>query len=96
MKLIISIITFIGFLVSTQLVLAHSRYGETLCNSPDYFCMKIKSGESWDKLFPNEEERDMVKRINRMNIALRPGLTIAVPKNIDRLTIYDVSPFPDT
>ncbi|EEZ94128.1 enhanced entry protein EnhA [Legionella longbeachae D-4968] len=36
----------------------------------------------------------MVKRINRMNIALRPGLTIAVPKNIDRLTIYDVSPFP--
>ncbi|WP_115708626.1 L,D-transpeptidase [Legionella sainthelensi] len=94
MKLIISIITFICFLVSSQLVLAHSRYGETLCNSPDYFCMKIKSGESWDKLFPNEEERDMVKRINRMNIALRPGLTIAVPKNIDRLTIYDVSPFP--
>ncbi|KTD06626.1 enhanced entry protein EnhA [Legionella gratiana] len=94
MKLIISIIIFISVLFTSQFVLAHTRYGETLCNSPDYFCMKIKSGESWDKLFPNEEERDMVKRINRMNIPLRSGITIAVPKNIDRLTIYDVSPFP--
>ncbi|EHL29150.1 hypothetical protein LDG_8869 [Legionella drancourtii LLAP12] len=36
----------------------------------------------------------MVRRINRMNVTLRRGMTIAVPKNIDRLTIYDVSPFP--
>jgi len=73
---------------------ATSRFGETLCNSPDYFCMKIKKGESWERLFPNDEERDMVRRINRMNISLSPGMTIAIPKNIDRLTIYDVSPFP--
>lgn len=94
MKLMISIVVFIYLLMTSQLVLAQTRYGEKLCDSPDYFCMRIKSGESWDKLFPNAEERDMVKRINRMNIALHPGLTIAVPKNIDRLTIYDVSPFP--
>lgn len=56
--------------------------------------MKVKAGESWEKLFPNPEERDMVRRINRMNVALHSGVTIAVPKNIDRLTIYDVSPFP--
>lgn len=69
-------------------------YGESLCYSADYFCMKIKHGESWNKLFPNAEEQDMVRRINRMNVRLRPGMTIAVPKNLERLSIYDVSPFP--
>jgi hypothetical protein len=29
-----------------------------------------------------------------MNIELRPGMRIAVPKHLDRITIYDVSPFP--
>ncbi|KTC75234.1 enhanced entry protein EnhA [Legionella birminghamensis] len=71
-----------------------TRFGETLCNDPDYFCMKIKPGESWSSLFSNEESRDLVRRINRMNVRLRAGMIIAVPKNLDRITIYDVSPFP--
>ncbi|AWN74077.1 L,D-transpeptidase [Legionella anisa] len=94
MKVMISMIVSIYLLTISQLALAHARYGENLCNSSDYFCMKVKAGESWEKLFPNPEERDMVRRINRMNVALHSGVTIAVPKNIDRLTIYDVSPFP--
>lgn len=77
-----------------QFTMAYHRFGETLCNSPDYFCMKIKYGESWETLFPNEEEQDIVRRINRMNVRLKQGMIIAVPKNIDRVTIYDVSPFP--
>ncbi len=77
-----------------QQIWAQTRFGESLCHSPDYFCIKIQSGESWESLFSNTEERDIIKRVNRMNITLRTGMTIAVPKNIDRLTIYDVSPFP--
>ena len=73
---------------------SQARYGETLCNLPDYTCIKIRSGESWESLFPVVEEQDIVRRVNRMNIQLRAGMTLAVPKNIDRLTIYDVSPFP--
>ncbi len=73
---------------------AVEQFSSTLCHEPDYQCMKIKPGESWENLFPSPEERDIVKRINRMNIRLREGMTIAVPKNIDRLTIYDVAPFP--
>lgn len=69
-------------------------YGQKLCNAADFFCIKVKSGETWDSLFPIEEEQDIVRRINRMNTRLRTGMIIAVPKNIDRLTIYDVSPFP--
>ncbi len=45
-------------------------------------------------LFPHPEERDIVRRINRMNVRLKPGTIIAVPKNLERLTVYDVSPFP--
>lgn len=86
------LITF--FFLAQPMAWAQVRFGETLCKSADYFCMKVKQNESWESLFPNEEEKDIVKRVNRMNIPLRPGMVIAVPKNIDRLTIYDVSPFP--
>lgn len=70
------------------------RFGESFCQSPDYFCINVKSGDTWEKLFSNPEERDIIKRINRMNIRLQPGMKLAVPKNIERLTVYDVSPFP--
>lgn len=94
MKLLGRVILVIFFLLASQTVWSQMRFGESLCSATDYFCIKVKSGESWDSLFPNIEERDIVRRINRMNINLRTGMIVAVPKNIDRLTIYDVSPFP--
>ncbi|QRN03757.1 L,D-transpeptidase family protein [Legionella sp. MW5194] len=84
----------IMLLAWTSPIWSEARFGETLCTNPDYFCIKVKSGESWSRLFPNPEAKDIVRRINRMNVNLRPGMIIAVPKNLDRLTIYDVSPFP--
>ncbi|KTD04194.1 enhanced entry protein EnhA [Legionella geestiana] len=71
-----------------------TRFGQTLCNDPDYACHAVKSGETWDNLFPNMDEQDLVRRVNRMNIRLRPGMIIAVPRHLERLSIYDVSPFP--
>lgn len=91
-KLAVLIMSY--FVISLSQAWAEQRFGESLCQDPDYICLKIKPGEHWASLFPNPEERDIIRRINRMNIKLKPGLTIAVPKNIDRLTIYDVSPFP--
>jgi len=73
---------------------AEARFGETLCHQPDYFCIKTRASDSWKSLFPNAEAEDIVRRINRMNVRLRPGMTIAIPKNLDQVTIYDVSPFP--
>lgn len=73
---------------------SQTRFGDTLCKQADYVCVKVKSGDTWGSLFPNAEEKDMVRRINRMNIALKAGMTLAIPKNLDRLSIYDVSPFP--
>lgn len=94
MKRFITIILGVGVFLSGQTTYAQARFGEALCNTPDYNCVKIKAGETWEDLFPSPEERDIIRRINRMNINLKTGMTIAVPKNIDRLSIYDVSPFP--
>ena len=91
--LAISTISILLTTVSSQ-VLAQPRFGESLCTTDDYVCLKTKAGETWDSLFPNAEEQDIIKRVNRMNIALRPGMVIAVPKHIERISIYDVSPFP--
>ncbi|WP_419418641.1 L,D-transpeptidase [Legionella sp. D16C41] len=90
-RLLLIIITMMACVINAW---SQTRYGEIICNQPDYFCLKIKPGDSWQKLFHNPEALDIVKRVNRMNIRLRPGMTIAVPKNLDRLSVYDVSPFP--
>lgn len=94
MKLLLIAIVSVGLIFSPQITEATPRFGESYCNNPDYFCIKTKNGDSWETLFPNAEELDIVRRINRMNIPLRSGMVLAVPKNIERLTIYDVSPFP--
>lgn len=93
MKSVIFTIIAVAMIFSNS-SFAAKRYSVQLCDKPEYFCIKVKKGESWASLFPDLEERDIVRRINRMNIRLRAGMTIAVPKNIERLTIYDVSPFP--
>lgn len=78
----------------TTNAIAAKRFGETLCKQSEYTCLKIKPNDSWEKLFPDPQQRDIVKRVNRMNVSIYPGMTIAVPKNLNNITIYDVSPFP--
>ncbi len=94
MKRLQNLLLSICFFLAYGAAEAQTRFGESLCNSSDYTCIKIKNGETWENLFRNDEVRDIIRRVNRMNIPLRTGMTLAVPKNIDRLTIYDVSPFP--
>lgn len=93
LKRIISWLLFIGLSVS-GVAFAQHRFGETLCQSSDYFCITVKSSDSWTSLFPTDKARDIVMRVNRMNIPLRAGMVIAIPKRLDEISIYDVSPFP--
>lgn len=92
-KHLILAFTISGFLALNSYA-SVSRFSETLCNSPDYKCHQVVNGESWESLFPDIVEADMVRRVNRMNVRLKPGMLIAVPNNLDKITIYDVSPFP--
>lgn len=83
-----------ALLFSLNIEIAQARYAHKLCKKPDYDCVRVKRGHSWERMFPDPEQRDIVKRVNRMNIRLRSGSIIAVPKNLPNLTVYDVSPFP--
>lgn len=68
-------------------------YGKHFCKEPGITCIKIKRGQSWLKLWPDPYERDVVKRLNRLNTPLYPGMTIAVPNNLVGLKANDIAPF---
>lgn len=48
----------------------------------------------WEDAFPDEGERLLIMKINRMNHKLRAGDRIAVPKDMRGKTLMDLSPFP--
>ena len=73
---------------------AGNFYGTALCGYPQYSCLTVISGQSWENLFPDPQQRDVVQRINRTYNTLYPGKQIAVPKNLNEITLFDVSPFP--
>jgi len=64
------------------------------CNEPGYTCVKVKRGQTWQSLFPDEHERGIVMRINRTNAGLYAGKTIKVPNNLSFTDLLDHSPFP--
>lgn len=69
------------------------RYSTILCQTDEYHCTIVKRKQSWEKLFPDPAQRDIVRRLNRTNQALHSGQKIAVPKNLDQITLQDISPF---
>ncbi|OGV28110.1 MAG: endopeptidase IV [Legionellales bacterium RIFCSPHIGHO2_12_FULL_37_14] len=77
-------------------IFASPYYGSSLCAYPQYTCIKITGGQSWQKLFPDPEKRDLVQRLNRTYNDLWTGKTIAVPVDLKNATMYSLSPFPTT
>jgi len=53
-----------------------------------------KATDTWESLWPDARELEIVKKINRMNIKLRPDMIIAVPNNMANKTYMDYSPYP--
>lgn len=70
-------------------------YGGHLCAYDAFNCIKVKRGTTWAKQFPNKAEREIVKRLNRINIPLRNRRWIVVPADIKTVSHMDLSPFPD-
>ena len=69
--------------------------GSHLCkDSAHYTCYTIKRGDTWANLFTNQRERDLVMRVNRMNIPLYRGLQIAIPNDL-YADVKRFSPFPE-
>lgn len=93
MKPIILTITTLCIFVFSNFVFA--GYGSSLCSNSDrYYCYRVKRGDSWGRLFDNEQQRDLVMRINRINTHIYPGMIIAIPKDLDSdVDPLDYSPF---
>lgn len=75
---------------------AGSYYSKSLCNSAGYTCIKVRRGDSWERLWPDSEERRIVMRVNRMNTELYSGITIAVPNNLSEENYINLAPFAKT
>lgn len=88
----------VAIIMSVPAILSHAAnyYGTDLCAYPQYQCIKVESGQSWEKLFPDAQQRDIVQRINRTYNNLWPGKIIAVPRRLEYKTLLDFSPFPLT
>ncbi len=97
MKKLVLILIFIAIAMILVIIpregLSASTYGEILCHQSGYTCFKVPQGETWNTLFPNDAQRDIVMRINRVNINPRPGSVIAIPDNLDKLNIMSYAPF---
>ncbi len=73
---------------------AQAYYGKQLCGYPEFSCTKVKRGDTWEKRWPDPEQRDLVKRINRINLPLANRSLVVVPKHLANLTMLDLAPFP--
>lgn len=76
------------------LPLAHAYYGKTLCQYPQFTCVKVKKHDTWESLWPDPRERDLVMRLNRTNLPLSSRSWVVAPKNLDSITVLDIAPFP--
>lgn len=88
------ITSLVSLLIFSSTVLAEKYYNRQLCSKPGYTCIKIKRGYTWNKLFPDPRKQDIVKRINRMNVELTPGMILALPNNLEKMDPLIFSPFP--
>lgn len=89
---------FVAAIFLTNLVISvnvFAGYGSQICHSPGLHCLKVKRHQTWASLFPDERDRAIVMRINRMNTQIWVGMVIAVPESLDSADIMDFSPFPE-
>lgn len=68
-------------------------YRYSLCNEEGITCIQVQPGDTWYDLWPDERERDVVRRLNRINTHLSPGMVLAVPDNLSNVDQMDISPF---
>jgi hypothetical protein len=88
------IIVVIALMIQVAVLHSASYFGTTLCAYSNYECIKVNSGQTWENLFPNEQQRDVVQRLNRSYNNLWAGKIIVVPRNLANKTLLDFSPFP--
>ena len=69
-------------------------YGAGLCTSASaqYECVKVDKSQSWESLFPDEVQRDLIQRVNRNYNYLWQGKVIAVPRDLAHVQLVNWGP----
>jgi len=88
------LLVVIALIIPAFVTQAASYFGTGLCAYPQYQCIKVQKGQSWENLFPDEVQRDIVQRLNRTYNHLWYGKEIVIPRNLTNKTMLDFSPFP--
>lgn len=81
--------------LGTDVLAAKSKRITGCTDDETYTCLRVKSGQSWKTLFPDERERAIVKRVNHRNGDLWAGLVIKVPNDLETGDLLDYSPLPN-
>ncbi len=93
-KYLICVSCWILSLCILPLSLAQAYYGKELCHYPQFKCIKVKRTDTWEKLWPDPRQRDLVMRLNRTNLALTSRSWVVVPRNLPQVELLELSPFP--
>lgn len=79
----------------TEVSQASSRYyGSYLCGYSEFKCVKVKRSDTWEKLFPNSHDRELVMKLNRTNMPLKYRSWIVIPTDLRDASLMQLSPFP--
>lgn len=84
------VISFLGFSGSAWAI---APYLGNLCQDPNYTCIKVHKGETWQSLFADPELRNTVMHLNRINVQPKPGQQIVVPNDLANVKLIDLAPF---
>lgn len=88
------ILLVIALIIPAAFVQAANYFGTALCAYSNYQCIKVSPGQTWENLFPDEQQRDVVQRLNRSYNNLWAGKVIVVPRELANKSLLDFSPFP--
>lgn len=93
MRISFASIIFLSAVAFMQPAWAAKTYSQKLCNNSQFNCIKITKNQTWETLFPDATQRDVVMRLNRINIPLHSGMTLAIPKDLATTQVMDIAPF---
>lgn len=92
---LMALIVALPLCLPMQSMASAKKHSTSGCQDTEqYTCLRVKSGQSWQKLFPDERERGMVMRYNHRNGEIWSGMVIKVPNNIETVSLLDLSPLP--
>lgn len=69
-------------------------YGFHLCDKAEFSCKKVKRGNTWKKLYPNDNHRHMIKKLNRTNLPVHHRPYYVEPDSLIGTSYFDLSPMP--